>query len=62
MADKLNQLEKALETESENIEIELEFIKPESIYSTLTTEEWELYKEFEAHNGNKVVHLTDNLD
>jgi len=58
MSNKIDKLHEALENDSEGVEIELEVLEPESVYYSLTPEEWELYKVFEASKGNKVIYLT----
>lgn len=54
----IDKLHKQLEKDNQEVEVEIEVIDEDSDYFSLTPEEWELYKEFEARKGNKVIHLT----
>jgi len=53
----IDKLHKQLEKDNQEVEIEIEVIDEDSEYYSLTPEEWELYKDFEAKKGNLLVHL-----
>jgi len=54
----IEKLHKQLEKDNQEVVVEIEVITEDSPYFNMTPEEWELYEEFEARKGNKVIHLT----
>ncbi len=55
----IDKLHKQLEADSKDLEIEIEVIEEESPLFSLTPEEWEEYKQFEANKGNILVYLKE---